>query len=174
MPADGIGAAARKAGVRRHPAWQLVGNFRSEANYLVNPTPPQRAVAQISERPPLDWDVCFTPNSGHRAAGLQCPLSANSRHRAGLLDDASAEFAGLPSISQFYAADLLGRLQRTLSIDFDPWTLPGSILNLAPYTQSLSPRFIDAALPRLRRGGRGFAWFADRRPRGVSSYQRHV
>ena len=26
--------------------------------------------------------VRFTPNSGHQSAALQCPLSANSRHRA--------------------------------------------------------------------------------------------
>ena len=27
-------------------------------------------------------DVCFTPESGRQAAGLQCPLSANSGHRS--------------------------------------------------------------------------------------------
>ena len=44
-----------------------------------------------SGREILQGDVCFTPESGHRAARLSCPLSANSGHRLNYPITSSAE-----------------------------------------------------------------------------------
>ena len=40
------------------------------------------ALGQLKTSDPRTGDVRFTPESGHQAVRLRCPLSANSRHRA--------------------------------------------------------------------------------------------
>jgi hypothetical protein len=49
------------------------------------------------------WDVRFAPESGHRIAGAECPLSANRRHRA--------DIQNLLKMAQS---------SRHIRIDFDP------------------------------------------------------
>ena len=49
--------------------------------YAVRGPVPMTALGQSGLRHP-SFDVCFTPESGHRAARLSCPLSANSGHRS--------------------------------------------------------------------------------------------
>jgi hypothetical protein len=100
MPADGIGAAARKAGVRHIlpgsssetlDRKQLFGqsyaaskgsraNLGATASTTYLLIKPDVRFGPKADMTLLDWDVCFTPNSGHRATGLQCPLYARSGH----------------------------------------------------------------------------------------------
>ena len=69
---------------------------------------PMSALGQKRTSTPSNCDVRFTPESGHQAAGLRCPLSANSGHRAAYSITSSARASSVGGIVE---AERLGGLE---------------------------------------------------------------